>query len=102
MARATEILDLYIPSYYAPWWVRLETKKHGIYVMVDDPDYPEGSGKTISRVLSADEIHNAFQAIADSHLCCEDAMKEDGYGMGCANDGDLILQYAVFGKIVYG
>ena len=102
MAKANELADLSIPAYYAPWWNRIEKSGHGILVRVDDPNHPEGSGVYIEKILSAGDIHDAFDATATKYLCCEDAMREDGYGFGCVNDADLILQWAVFGEIIYG
>lgn len=101
MARATDLLQLSIPRSFAPWWVDIEQRGAGVHVEVDDPAHPEGSGRTLVRDLSAKELHAAFGAHVDD-LCCGELMEVEGYGLGCSNDADLVLQYAVFGKVVYG
>lgn len=101
MARATELTELGAPVIHS-WWQELEPKGHSIYVEVDDPDEPEGSGKAIAKTLTPSTIHTSFAELKDSLLCCADTMTEDGYGYGCAADADLILQQATFGEIVYG
>lgn len=101
MARATDLLQLSIPREFAPWWVSIEQRGTGVSVVVDDPDHPEGSGVSISRELSAKDMHAAFGAHVDD-LCCGELMEAEGYGLGCSNDADLVLQYAVFGRVVYG
>lgn len=101
MARATDLLDLGIPSYYS-WWCSMERNGSGIRVVVDDPEHAEGSGVTLTRELSAGDIHASFAALKDSSLCCGEAMAEDGYDYGCANDADLILQHAALGEVTYG
>lgn len=102
MATATDLLDLSLTRSFAPWWHELSKDGHGIRVVVDDPEHPEGSGVTLTRTLSAAEIHAAFDVLAPTHLCCGDEMRREGYGYGCAEDEDLILQQATFGEIVYG
>lgn len=101
MARATELTELGAPVIHS-WWQELEAKGHSIYVEVDDPDEPEGSGKVVAKTLTPAVIHASFAELKDRCLCCGETMDEDGYGYGCAMDADLILQHATFGKFVYG
>ena len=103
MSTATDLLGLGITRSYTPWWHELDQDGHGIRVTVDDPDHPEGSGVTLTRTLTAAQIHEAFTALAAaSKLCCGGEMRREGYGYGCAEDADLILQHATFGEVVYG
>ncbi|MCD1269992.1 hypothetical protein B5M43_014330 [Microbacterium sp. MEC084] len=57
---------------------------------------------TLTHTLSPAEIHAAFNAIAEAHLCCDDEMRRECYGYGRAQDEDLILQKATSGEIIYG
>jgi hypothetical protein len=102
MAKANELTEICIPSYYAPWWHSIEAEGHGIRVEVDDPDGEEGKGGMV-RILTARQIHDAFNLLAkDDALCCGKDMQQEGYGFGCSEDADMILQQATFGEIVYG
>lgn len=100
MSRATDLLNLGALGNYS-WWVDMERAGSGIRVTVDDPDHGEGTGHTITRELSAPELHASFNALAKTVLCCGEVMKEDGYWAGCANDADMVLQHAALGEIVY-
>lgn len=96
MSRATEILDLGAEGW--AWWHTLEKRGTGAHVVVESPD---DWTKEMTKDLSAKDIHAAFEA-AKPELCCEDAMSEDGYGFGCANDADIVLQFAMFGETIFG
>jgi hypothetical protein len=67
-----------------------------VQVVIDDPEYPEGSGKVIGPILS---LHDVVAAINN---CTRDGHIERGWDDWDACDGDAILQYAVFGDIIYG
>lgn len=101
MARATELTELGLPHYTAPWWESVQAKGHGIVVVVDDPNEKEGSGITLTKTLKPAAIHASFEQLKDEYLCCGETMADDGYGCGCAWDADLILQHATFGEITY-
>lgn len=98
MARATEILDLGTYS----WVERYSTLGHNVVIVMADP---EGDGDVfgpcVEYTLTPAMIHAAF----DSHfrkLCCGAEMRAEGYGGGCANDADIVLQVAAYGKVVFG
>jgi hypothetical protein len=101
MARATDLAELGVTCF--PWWQEVSVTGRSIRVVIDDPDEPEGSGKTLTKTLSPAEIHSSFAAMKDRNLlCCGAVMVEEGYDGGCAGDADLVLQYAAVGDIVYG
>jgi hypothetical protein len=67
------------------------------YVNGDDPR--EGYEKfsfSYKKYLKA--VDKAFKS---GTLCCAEDMKDD-LGMGCAQDADIVLQFALFNEIVYG
>lgn len=78
-----------------------------IFVVVDDPDYEEGSGKTKTVNLSMQRIiHAASRAMrGDGARIDEESardMRTEDLGYADAIAGDAVLQLAVFGEIVYG
>lgn len=102
MAEVTEFAELGVTSTYFDWWEEVSRWGDSIFVEVDAPEESEGSGETIVRWLAPASIHESFAALKDKYLCCGEAMAEEGYGSGCAQDADLVLQHAMFGRIVYG
>lgn len=102
MADVTELAELGVTSAHFEWWEEVSRWGDSVFVGIDDPEEPEGSGKTIARWPAPVTIHESFAALKDKNLCCGDEMAEEGYGCGCATDADLILQHARFGRIVYG
>lgn len=89
---------------YAPWWGggELSPKGQTLTLIHDTEDGDEGTfqGRTTLRVGQI--LDAAAKAASRGQLCCVNAIAEDGIEMGCAEDGDIIAQYAVFGKIVFG
>ena len=59
-----------------------------------------------NNILTEDHLELALSAVrrgaASRVLCCQAAIDEDGVGAGCADDLDLILQYALFEEVNYG
>lgn len=102
MANVTELAELGVTSTYFDWWEEVSRWGDSVFIEIDDPDEPEGSGKTIARWPAPVVIHESFAAVKDKYLCCGEIMAEEGYGSGCAHDADLVLQHATFGRIVYG
>lgn len=81
--------------------------------IIDDPDEPEGSGKTLRRDVRLGTIVAAASALlrgveqangAILRLDSEDTadMRIEDLGYADAAIADTILQWAVFGKVVYG
>jgi hypothetical protein len=82
-------------------------EKDRVFIVVDDPDEPEGSGKTIKKNLSLAAIVNAAgRALRGdgAHIDEESSrdMARENLGYADAVAGDAVLQLAVFGEIVYG
>lgn len=79
-----------------------------VFITVDDPEEPEGSGRTtLKKKLSLATIVNAAgRAIRGdgAHIDDESSrdMAREDLGYADAIAGDAVLQLAVFGEIVYG
>ena len=55
-----------------------------------------------TNILIKNHLHFSIAlALAHNKLCCTTAILEHGVGFGCANDIDVILQFAIFGEVVY-
>lgn len=98
-----QLASIIYPS-YAPWWgwCDLSPKGNSVTLYHDTEGGTEGrfEGRT---VLNATKIINAASVAAGrGQLCCVKDIAEFGIEMGCAEDGDIIAQYAVFGKVVFG
>jgi len=78
-------------------------------VWYDGPTDDEGSWATKGQVNRA-ELLEAFGKAATAQwagehhgLCCLDEMLEDkSLAIGCAQDSDVVMQYALLGELVYG
>lgn len=77
-------------------------------IRYDGADDEEGSFASV-RTLTAKQFVAAFQKAADEQragkhhgLCCLETMETDELGLGCAQDHDAVLQYALLGELVYG
>jgi hypothetical protein len=69
---------------------------------VDDPDEPEGSGKTLKRLVTMEQLIEAtVAAITAGNVYDADAINDD-IGYCDAPQADCIMQRAVFGEVVYG
>ena len=98
-----------------PWWVSLsivperetieDAQATDIFVIVvDDPEEPEGSGKTRRVERTMQQIADAAaRAILKGYVYEQDAIKDD-LGYCDAEQADCILQLAVLGgeETVYG
>ena len=89
------------------WWsgVRIKRDDSGaikaIVVHHADPELPE-SAPHISTTISASTYVAAAAATIRAGSCCSKDMIQD-LGYACAEDGDLILQRAVFdGRTIFG
>lgn len=78
-------------------------------VWYDGENDDEGSWATKGQVNRA-ELLEAFGKAAAAQwrgehhgLCCLDEMLEDkSLAIGCAQDSDVVMQYALLGELVYG
>ena len=82
------------------WWVSVEDGPFTdwetpgtVDLTIDDPEHGEGSGKTITKTVSIDELRAAVKALELDDEELEDIDAEVG---------DAILQQAIFGEVVYG
>lgn len=63
----------------------------------------EDAEQVRTRVFETSHLNAAFiNAIDSGYLCCANDMIRDGVGYGCAHDVDIILQFAIFEKVIYG
>lgn len=71
---------------------------------IDDPEEPEGSGKTLRKRVTMQQIADAASWALGAGYGQEDAkdMMTDSLGYADASMADLILQKAVFGEVIYG
>lgn len=104
-----------------PWWDRINislfvgsrydtiadpfvnTNEHCVLIVrYDDPESAEGSGVQRTKVLTLQQVVDATTQ-AWGHLAAEAQrdMTED-LGLADAEAADVVLQFAVFGEIVYG
>jgi len=82
----------------------IDEAQEGDYFLfvVDDPDEPEGSGKTRKVLVTMAQMAEAAgKAIAAGHLYEPDALRED-LGYADAPQADCVMQWAAFGEVVYG
>jgi hypothetical protein len=82
-------------------------------IRFDGEDDEEGTFASKAK-LSAKQFVKAFEkARAESYqvkgegkghggLCCLETMEHDELGLGCAQDHDTVLQYALLGSLVFG
>lgn len=70
--------------------------------VIDDPDEPEGSGKTVVKTVTMqDMVDAAGKAIAIGSVYEPDALHDD-LGYCDAPQADCVMQIAVLGAVFYG
>lgn len=62
----------------------------------------EDTDKLRIRILETSHLNAAFlNALQNEHLCCPIEILQHGVGMGCSDDVNVILQYALFEELIY-
>lgn len=98
----------------SPWVGSISPKAEGKWkIRYDGPLDDEGSWAS-TKIVTAEDLVKAFQTARDASfqvlgagkghggLCCLETMEKDELGLGCAQDHDTVLQYALLGELVYG
>jgi hypothetical protein len=92
------------PQSFGSWWRRLRhttgswDKVGEVYVAMDDPSHPEGYPDPIEATITLDKIVAAlndpkFPSHLRQHIMDDNA--------DCI-DSDAVIQFIVFGEVVYG
>jgi hypothetical protein len=109
------MIDTNIYRQSSPWISRIDRREDkGIdnprwKVWYDGEDDDEGSFASTGVVFRSDLLTAFGKAAADQWqgkhfgLCCLDEMlKEKSLAIGCAQDSDVVMQYALLKELVYG
>lgn len=88
---------------YLSWYFGTERKGDRLEITLSDPDADDES-TTKEYLVSANQLKEAFAKAKERgyHLCCERDIVEEGIGLGCAQDLDIIVQTACYGELVFG
>jgi len=81
----------------SPWFKSIEQGRNWFLV---EHDPRERDGITDTSEVYRQQILDAATA-AQPQLCCS-LTEGEGLGFLCANDADIILQTAIFGRIIFG
>jgi hypothetical protein len=107
------MIDAGIYRQSSPWIWAITRHDHAAgpiwTVKYDGENDDEGSHKSRGS-LTRLELLEAFAKAAAAQwrgehfgLCCLDDMLQDkSLGIGCAQDSDVVMQYALLGELVYG
>jgi hypothetical protein len=94
---------------YYGWWWQFKTVDNGYVVTAEDPNYPDDGVKTISKTVSNDDIRRVMGEILErKHQYTGNARWQIQNGIGAgdfeidADGADLIMQVAMYGKVVFG
>jgi hypothetical protein len=98
----------------SPWVGSIERKTTAKWrITYSAPENDEGDFAAVT-LLTAQQLVDAFQKARDNSsqvlgegkghygLCCLDVMEREELGLGCAQDHDTVLQYAILGELVFG
>ncbi len=86
------------------WFTSIaSTAAETLRVTAEDPNPGVDADHLFTVDLTASDIHTAFEKALSGtgHLCCLEAIRDDCYGVGCADDIDTILQVAIYGEVIY-
>lgn len=89
---------------YCPWFHGTKLVEDGtrIQVTMTDLDEDEGDNEIVKVYeLSAQNIKDAFTEAKQGrfHLCCASEIENEQLGYGCAQDLNIIVQTACYGKV---
>lgn len=83
----------------SPWVHAIDARDGGWDVVFDDGM----TDAATRRFLSPEDVVPAIQrGLDEGVLCCGDALSREELGYGCAQDVDIVLQFALLGELVYG
>ena len=86
---------------YAPWYYSESMDGQNLVIEVHDPQ-GEREDTTMIRTITPDQIRNTFiNLVTSDHPCFKGKMNMDDPDID-AERGDVILQYALFGELIYG
>lgn len=73
-----------------------------VQVTLSDPD-ADDFDEVIEYHLSAQNIRDAYRKAKDKGyaLCCKNDIESEGFGYGCAQDFDIVIQTACYGELVF-
>ena len=104
-ASVLEDVDEFFFGGCTPWIeaISLDAPRSRLRVTIWDPDAEEGTSTRVVE-LSANQIKEAYQEAKrrEYRLCCARTIESDELGAGCAQDLDIVIQTACFGRLVYG
>jgi hypothetical protein len=98
----------------SPWVGTIDQSGDKHWKVSYDGENDEEGTFASKATLSAKQFLKAFEkARAESYqvkgegkghggLCCLETMEHDELGLGCAQDHDTVLQYALLGSLTYG
>ena len=82
------------------WYVRLDEVDGKLVVEMEDPDDPD---MTISKTVTVTEVKETIKSLTEAKAggwqSVERAIKSDDFD---CNDADIVWQWVVFGKLIYG
>ena len=85
------------------WWRDADVHENGSVTLT--AENPEEGPETITKTITKSAIKKAAEkALTDGQVSTEDAeeVKTESLGYLDANAGDIVLQLAFFGEIIYG
>lgn len=91
-----------MPTY--SWFGGISHQDGVLSIDHDDPNGEEGAWALTTKIPDQEfldalvEAHNRFPHA----FCCWEDMTTDELGLGCSDDLDIALQFAVYGDIVFG
>lgn len=95
-----DLIDL-VDFSRSPWFKSIDTVIGGTSYLIEH-DTREKDGITDTTQIDSQQLLDAITK-AQSQLCCF-GVYDELFELGnlCANDADIILQTAVFGRIIFG
>ena len=78
------------------WYHGAVMVENEVQVTLSDPDANDFD--------SAQNIRDAYRKAKDKGyaLCCKNDIESEGFGYGCAQDFDIVIQTACYGELVFG
>lgn len=71
-----------------------------VQVTLSDPD-ADDFDEVVEYHLSAQNIRDAYRKAKGYALCCKNDIESEGFGYGCAQDFDIVIQTACYGELVF-
>lgn len=99
-----QITDFVIHGYTYSWFGTIYHNDGVLTIHHDDPENQEGEWALTTELTDQEFLSKLGWAHASypKSFCCWEDMTTDNLGLGCAEDLDIALQYAVYGDIIFG